>query len=95
MSDWFKPPVPVTVAVQGVSAVPLKPTLAGQLTETVDDALLILQVPFTGVMAKFDVPPVTVGVTVPEPTPGPTEAGALAQLRPTVYAPVNAQAEGA
>ena len=86
MSDWFNPPVPVTVAVQGVCAAPLKPTLAGQISVTVDGACacVILHAPFTGVMAKFDVPPITEGVTVPEPTPGPTEAGALVQLRPTV-----------
>jgi hypothetical protein len=51
--------------------------------------------PLTGVIAKFALPPVTVGVTDPEPAAGPTEAGLFVQLRPTVYAPVIAQAEGA
>ena len=55
--------------------------LAGQLTVTVDVALVILQVPVTAVIVKFvSVPPVTVGVTVPEPTAGPTVAGLLVQL---------------
>ena len=66
--------------------------LAGQLTVTVDVALVILQVPVTAVIVKFvSVPPVTVGVTVPEPTAGPTVAGLLVQVRPPVNAPVTAQ----
>ena len=59
--------------------------LQGSVTDTVEDACVILQAPLTGVMAKFvNVPPLTVGVTVPEPIAGPTEAGLFAQLRPTV-----------
>ena len=55
---------------------------------------MILQAPLTVVIVKFDVLPLTVGVTVPEPTPGPTEAGLFVQLNPVVYEPVNVQAEG-
>ena len=37
-------------------------------------------------------PPLTEGVTVPEPAAGPTEAGLFVQVRPPVNAPVTAQA---
>ena len=39
----------------------------------------------TGVMAKLPRPvPLTTGVTTPEPTSGPTDAGSFAQLRSPV-----------
>lgn len=55
----------------------------------------MLQVPFTGVTAKFDVAPLTVGVMLPDPTPGPTDAGLLVQVTPVVNVPVTTQADGA
>ncbi len=39
-------------------------------------------------------PPLTIGVTVPDPTAGPTEAGVSVQVSVPVNAPVTAQAEG-
>ena len=95
VSDSLSPPVPVTVAVQGVNAAPLNGTLAGQLTVTVDVAFVMLHAPFTKVIAKLAEPPVTVGVTVPDPAAGPTEAGLFVQPSPVVNAPVIAQATGA
>jgi hypothetical protein len=55
----------------------------------------MLHEPLTVVTAKFVVAPLTVGVTVPEPIPGPTEAGLSVQVTPVVYEPVTAQADGA
>ena len=43
MSDWFNPPTPVTTAEQGVIGEPVKITLAGQVTVTVDEALAIVK----------------------------------------------------
>ena len=54
----------------------------------------MLHEPLTDVIAKFAEPPVTVGVIVPVPTAGPTEAGLSVQLRLVVNEPVNVQAEG-
>ena len=45
-------------------------------------------------MTKFAEPPVTVGVIVPVPTAGPTEAGLFVQLKPVVNEPVTVQADG-
>ena len=54
----------------------------------------MLQEPFTGVTLKLLLAPMTVGVTVPVLTFGPTDAGLLVQVTPTVYAPVTAHAVG-
>ena len=88
---WLRPPAPVTVAVQGVCAVPLYVTLVGHVTVTADVALVMLHGALTDVIVKFADPPVTVGVTVPEPTPGPTFVRLFVQVRAPVNGPVTAQ----
>ena len=57
----------------------------------------MLQLPFTRVIVKFDCPlPFTTGVSVPEPTPGPSGVGLFVQVRvlTPMAAPVITQAEG-
>jgi hypothetical protein len=67
---------------------------AVHVSRSVGVAAVMLQEPLTVVTAKFVVAPLTVGVTVPEPIPGPTVAGLSVQVTPVVYVPVTAQAEG-
>ena len=74
-----------------VCAAPLY-VAAAHVTDSVGVAAVMLHEPLTEVTAKFVVDPLTVGITDPEPTLGPTVAGVFAQLRPTVYVPVTAQA---